>query len=100
MATWTIDETTGLPYLTEVTDFEFTDWERNDNGYPQNISVWKKDTQNYGIPWIYGYAEVPRLGNVVNMKIYYQGASDLERLNFNIQGDNELLNAKALVRTQ
>lgn len=51
-------------YANPYTPWE--DWERDEDGYPSNISVWKVDGNNLGYPWIYGFSPyMPPQGGVL-----------------------------------
>lgn len=53
---WTIDgQNDEYPYPVGTDPTEFTEFEKDADGYPINWGVWKLDDQNDGYPWIVGY---------------------------------------------
>lgn len=66
---WKIPSGGGYPELVNNPRRDFVDWERNQNDYPLNKTVWKLDSNNLGYPWIWGYIEVvPFAGGIVYVK--------------------------------
>ncbi len=66
---WTIDsQNDGYPYPIGTDPTEFTEFEKDEDGYPLNWGVWKLDDQNEGYPWPTGYLPA-RVGGGIYKKI-------------------------------
>ena len=60
-ATWTIDsQNDGYPYPINTNPTKFTEFTKDRDGYPTNLSVWKLDENNESYPWITGFALIRR----------------------------------------
>lgn len=68
--TWTVDSQNegyarNIGYDTVI----FTEFEKDENGYPRNWGVWKLDSQNDGYPWKVGYETyTPLIGKMAIIK--------------------------------
>jgi hypothetical protein len=89
---WTIDgQNDGYPYPTGTDPTEFTEFEKDADGYPLNWGVWKLDDQNEGYPWPTGYLPA-RVGG----GIYVFGATDLLSAQLYVFGESGLLPAQII----
>lgn len=69
-AIWTIDsQNDGYPYPANVDPTEFTEFEKDADGYPLNWGVWKLDDQNDGYPWPTGFLPIHVVGGGIYKKI-------------------------------
>lgn len=67
---WTIDgQNEGYPYPAGTDPTEFTEFEKDADGYPLNWGVWKLDDQNEGYPWPTGFLPVHVAGGGIYKKI-------------------------------
>lgn len=66
---WTIDgQNDGYAYPTGTDPTEFTEFEKDEDGYPLNWGVWKLDDQNEGYPWPTGYLPARNMGAGILVK--------------------------------
>jgi hypothetical protein len=80
---WTIDEQNdGYLYPIDTDPMPFTEFEKDNDGYPKNFGIWKLDGKNDNYPWITGFKKI--VNNLTNYKIYDSELNELKLY------DNEL----------
>lgn len=92
---WVIDgKNDGYPYPIGTETTKFTEFEKDEYGYPKNWGVWKLDAQNDGYPWPVGYLPAHGGGNVLVF-----GESGLIPASVLVFGESGLLPAQIVTYT-